>query len=564
MGPAPRRRRGERCRSRRTSRGRRVAATAAMPGVRVRSPRRAPGRRRRGRRAPREGPRRARRSRSNRRRPPPTSSASGGTGGRREFGPPEAIGASVPKPPGEAVGPAFEAKLRPLHAARRRPDPLRGDRADRRADPRPRRASRRRVLRRRRGARRQRRPARRRSASGSRPTAPARRASRRTRRRATPRGAARRRTARPAILGLDAPALRRACPTAAFRSRAEELRRALAAAARGLPAGPRPLSVSRRDPSRPPGARARRSTSVVAASRPEDAGPRPVSLPAHRVLRALASAPAERARRHLGRRRSARTQALAAFASQQAVRDYAGAIRGLNAYRRLTLPGRGPGRGVPRRDLRRGLDDARSRSCAARSGPRVFADESARPGAGLGRRPHAQPAGAPARGAREPRGPRRARPRQVVVVNDGGASPREVTEAFRDAFDVVLEDSEAAARPLGRRQSRRRARAGRSSSPSSTTTTSASRTTSSGSSRAHRQGPEPVVYSDAVTVVYGQGDGGLGAARADAPVLARLRSRLPAARQLHPDPHAAPAARALSARSAASTRASSTRRTGTS
>ena len=35
-------------------------------------------------------------------------------------------------------------------------------------------------------------------------------------------------------------------------------------------------------------------------------------------------------------------EALAAFASQQAVRDYAGAIQGLNAYRRLTLSGRGP------------------------------------------------------------------------------------------------------------------------------------------------------------------------------------------------------------------------------
>src|SRR6478672_6438051 len=34
--------------------------------------------------------------------------------------------------------------------------------------------------------------------------------------------------------------------------------------------------------------------------------------------------------------------ALAAFASQQAVRDYAGAMRGLNTYRRLTLGGHGP------------------------------------------------------------------------------------------------------------------------------------------------------------------------------------------------------------------------------
>ena len=35
-------------------------------------------------------------------------------------------------------------------------------------------------------------------------------------------------------------------------------------------------------------------------------------------------------------------EALAAYASQQAVRDYAGAIQGLNAYRRLTLSGNGP------------------------------------------------------------------------------------------------------------------------------------------------------------------------------------------------------------------------------
>ena len=35
-------------------------------------------------------------------------------------------------------------------------------------------------------------------------------------------------------------------------------------------------------------------------------------------------------------------EALAAYASQQAVRDYAGALGGLNAYRRLTLGGSGP------------------------------------------------------------------------------------------------------------------------------------------------------------------------------------------------------------------------------
>ena len=41
--------------------------------------------------------------------------------------------------------------------------------------------------------------------------------------------------------------------------------------------------------------------------------------------------------------------ALACFASQQAVRDYVGAMPGLNAYRRLTLLGQRARRSVPRR-----------------------------------------------------------------------------------------------------------------------------------------------------------------------------------------------------------------------
>ena len=63
--------------------------------------------------------------------------------------------------------------------------------------------------------------------------------------------------------------------------------------------------------------------------------------------------------------------------------------------------------------------------------------------------------------------------------------------------------------------------------------------------RAHRSGPEPVVYSDAVTVVYERREESVGAAAPHASVLARLRSRLPAPRQLHPASHAASAARAL-------------------
>jgi glycosyltransferase involved in cell wall biosynthesis len=98
-----------------------------------------------------------------------------------------------------------------------------------------------------------------------------------------------------------------------------------------------------------------------------------------------------------------------------------------------------------------------------------------------------------------------ARPRQVVVVNDGGASVAEITAAFRGSFDVGLEE-------LTERQGRSRA---------------ANRGVALAREelaaflddddiaypdhlerlvRAHRAGPEPVVYSDAVTAVYGRRD----------------------------------------------------------
>jgi glycosyltransferase involved in cell wall biosynthesis len=99
------------------------------------------------------------------------------------------------------------------------------------------------------------------------------------------------------------------------------------------------------------------------------------------------------------------------------------------------------------------------------------------------------------------------RPRQVVVVNDGGASPREVTDAFGQAFDIVLEE------PKQRR--------GRSAAANRGVAVAREelvaflddddRCFSDHIERlvaAQRQGPEPVVYADAVTVVYGQGETG--------------------------------------------------------
>ena len=197
--------------------------------------------------------------------------------------------------------------------------------------------------------------------------------------------------------------------------------------------------------------------------------------------------------------------ALVAFASQQAVRDYAGAIQGLNAYRRLTLEGKGPVEAfrvvtyaeastTSLEDFRRAIGSSAIEGGEAGPAPvSVVIRTRNRP--------------ALLREALESLRRQTARPRQVVVVNDGGASPREATDAFRDAFALVLEEP--------------RQRQGRSAAANRGVALATEPLIAflddddlcfpdhlATLARAQREGPEPTVYADAVTVVYGPGADG--------------------------------------------------------
>ena len=164
--------------------------------------------------------------------------------------------------------------------------------------------------------------------------------------RSTPRGAARRRCARRRRSGIDPPrfgglpdrslAGDHGGSDAALSAELEEFRPDLVLC-------PSPVEIH---PDHRALARALYELVGVLARR--GPGPRPLPLPADRVLRALAPDAAQHARGHRRRRADRRTRRSPRFASQQAVRDYAGAMQGLNAYRRLTLLGQRPGRGVPR------------------------------------------------------------------------------------------------------------------------------------------------------------------------------------------------------------------------
>ena len=198
-------------------------------------------------------------------------------------------------------------------------------------------------------------------------------------------------------------------------------------------------------------------------------------------------------------------EALAAYASQQAVRDYAGAMRGLNAYRRLTLPGHGPVEAF------RVLTYAEASTTSIEElrraiGPALVTDGERGPApVSVVIRTRNRPA--LLKEALESLRAQTARPRQVVIVNDGGASPKEVANAFRSDFDVALEE------PKQRR--------GRSAAANRGVAVAKEELVSflDDDDRCFpdhlerlvagaRQGPEPVVYSDAVTVVYGQGESG--------------------------------------------------------
>jgi LmbE family N-acetylglucosaminyl deacetylase/glycosyltransferase involved in cell wall biosynthesis len=198
-------------------------------------------------------------------------------------------------------------------------------------------------------------------------------------------------------------------------------------------------------------------------------------------------------------------EALAAYATQQAVRDYAGAMRGLNAYRRLTLSGRGPVEAF------RVLTYAEASTTSIEElrraiGPGLVTDGDRGPApVSVVIRTRNRPA--LLKEALESLRAQTARPRQVVVVNDGGASPKEVADAFRGDFDVVLED------PKQRRG--RSAAANRGVAVAKEDLVAFldddDRCFPDHLERlyaAARQGPEPAVYSDAVTVVYGQGESG--------------------------------------------------------
>ena len=120
------------------------------------------------------------------------------------------------------------------------------------------------------------------------------------------------------------------------------------------------------------------------------------------------------------------------------MRDYAGALQGLNAYRRLTLSGSGPVeafRVLPATEaFTRSLEEFRRAI-----GPTFVSDGSRglAPVAVVVRTRNRPALLAEALASlRE----QTARPTRVVVVNDGGASVRAVAESFRDAFDIRVEE----------------------------------------------------------------------------------------------------------------------------
>jgi LmbE family N-acetylglucosaminyl deacetylase/glycosyltransferase involved in cell wall biosynthesis len=196
---------------------------------------------------------------------------------------------------------------------------------------------------------------------------------------------------------------------------------------------------------------------------------------------------------------SRKEEALAAYASQQSVRDYAGALRGLNAYRRLTLPGSGPAEAFcvlpwseassrSFEEFRRAIGPAIVRDGSGGTAPVAVVVRTRNRPALLGQ-------------ALESLRAQTVRPAGVVVVNDGGASVCSVVEPFRALFDVKLQElpetrGRSAAANLGVETAEQDLVAFL-DDDDVVFPDHLERLAS-----AHRAGPEPVVYSDAVTVIY--------------------------------------------------------------
>ena len=192
-------------------------------------------------------------------------------------------------------------------------------------------------------------------------------------------------------------------------------------------------------------------------------------------------------------------EAVAAYASQQAVRDYAGALQGLNAYRRLTLSGSGPVeafRVLPATEaFTRSLEEFRRAI-----GPAVISDGSRGPApVAVVVRTRNRPA-LLAEALASLRA-QTARPTRVVIVNDGGASVRSIADSYRDSFDIGLEELPER---IGRSGAANRG-VDASSEDLVAFLDDDDLTYPDHFERllgAVRSGPEPVVYSDAVTALY--------------------------------------------------------------
>jgi glycosyltransferase involved in cell wall biosynthesis len=194
-----------------------------------------------------------------------------------------------------------------------------------------------------------------------------------------------------------------------------------------------------------------------------------------------------------------KSEALAAFSSQQSIRDYSGAVKGLNAYRRLTLGGRGPVEAF--RVTTFAEVSTRSLEEFRRSiGPSIVSDggRGTAPVSVVVRTRNRPALLAEALGSLQAQ---TARPAQVILINDGGASVADIASPFADSFNLLVEEQPDRE---GRSQAANRGvKAAREEllafldDDDRCYPDHFERLV-----KTYRAGPEPVAYSDAVTVVY--------------------------------------------------------------